>query len=288
MNHPLLFIGNRINNYEIVKIISEAEGSCICAVNKIGTQEKYAIKFSINKEQANREISIMKLINSPYIIKIIDSFEFEQYVCIVMPLMDGNVTSLFKKSSGIDESTVRNTIFVVLKALKYLHRANIWHRDIKMENFFLYNTDTKNQGVILGDLGFAIVVKNNDWKSSDYVGTLRFAAPEIINNTTYNQSIDIWSLGVTMYTMLSGTYPFPIAPESCLRRCISKGAYYYPQRNWKNISKSAKNLIDSMIRVNPNERITPEIALFHPWILGHQISTDVMKSSMSLSSLNNI
>jgi len=99
--------------------------------------------------------------------------------------------------------------------------------------------------------------------------------------TPDEKSIDIWSLGVTMFSLLSGTQPFPVYPENTLRRCISSGSYFFPAHRFKNVSKDAKDLIISMIKVNPNERITAEEALKHKWFTSNSMANSQSYCSMS-------
>ncbi|KAH0792247.1 phosphorylase b kinase gamma catalytic chain, liver/testis isoform isoform X2 [Histomonas meleagridis] len=246
----------------------------------------------INSEHSETEINILKDLHCQYVISVLDIFNYQSFKCIVMPLADVNAHKFLTTSAlgtgGMSESMVRNIIYAALKALKYLHKNNICHRDIKTENILVSGVNSSYPIITLSDFGLAARVEPGK-KLDEYVGTLRFAAPEIINHIPYDKSVDMWSLGVTMYTLLSGTSPFPITPESCLRRCIQKGAYFYPARIWKGISSSAKNLIDSMIKVDPEQRITAEDALKHPWIMNKSIpANDTIgpKPSFSMPALN--
>lgn len=251
--------GGLIGKYTVLELIKSTKQSMVFKAQVNSTKKYVAIKFIKHESSigADHEIEMLKMTESPYIIKALDIFEYPPFKCVVMPLCKG-AGCLGK----MKEEQVKEIIKVALKGLDYLHSRGIWHRDIKVDNLLV----SDNQ-FFLGDLGFAAKF-DKGIKSEDYLGTLGFAAPEIISHTPYTNKIDIWSLGVTMYTLLSGTSPFPLYPETALRRCIEKGAYFYPVRAWKHISSGAKNLIDSMLKVNPEERISASEALKHAWFTG--------------------
>jgi serine/threonine protein kinase len=212
----------------------------------------------------DNELSLLKEVDCQYVIKPIEVFEWNRYKCIVMPYVSGGCLV----QERYREEVVKAVVKVGLRALDYMHSKGIWHRDVKVENFLISDHDSPVALILLTDLGLATKVSDNQKLSSDFVGTLGFAAPEIIQNNAYDSSCDIWSLGVTTYTLLSGSSPFPNSPECCLRRCIEKGAYFYPQRYWKHVSPEAKQFIDGMLCVDPAERMTVSEALNHPWLTG--------------------
>lgn len=165
---------------------------------------------------------------------------------------------------SFSEAQAKIVIKTGLLALQYLNSKGIWHRDIKLENFLVLNSSPEVFKVLVCDLGYAKKFHHNE-KGNEYIGTTIYAAPEILKGTPYNEKIDIWSLGVTMFSLLSGKLPFPISPESTMFDCIEKGAFFFSFKDWKGVSKEAKDLISNMIKVSPNERISVEEALQHPW-----------------------
>lgn len=265
--HPK--VGEVINNYSLEKILDNTKNSIVFIAKDIKTNEKVAIKFikyrKAAQQRVDAEIEIMSNCKCPFIIQAKEIFDYLPYKCLVMPLAMSDMNNILNQAHNhhLDEDLVKEVIRSALLALKYLHDNEICHRDIKPDNL-LYLGEEEEESVQLTDLGFATKV-STDELCSDYVGTLNYAAPEIICGKPYDKSIDIWSLGVSMYTLLSGQNPFPCNPESTLRRCIQNGAFLYPASKWKTISREAKDLISHMIKVNPMERYTVQQCLDHKW-----------------------
>ena len=103
-----------------------------------------------------------------------------------------------------------------------------------------------------------------------YTGTVAFSAPEIFATGEYNESVDMWSAGVVLYTMLCGSMPFEAEYLQDLIVLIKKGEYDFPSNPWDSISEQAKDLIRSCLQKDPQLRITPDKALLHTWITNKQ------------------
>ncbi|OHT15753.1 Myosin light chain kinase A [Tritrichomonas foetus] len=277
---PIPKSGTHINKYILADFIDKTNNSCVFSAYNEMNGQKVAIKLihvkDSNKERVQNEVNLLKEIDCPYIISGLDYFDIPHFSCVVMPLCEEclqkenplrssssmpSISNSFNKGSAMTEDSARKILYDALHALKYLHNRNIIHRDIKLGNFLMIGNDA-----YLADFGLATKHEKNELLTEP-VGTLQFAAPEIINHEPYDDSIDIWSLGVTLFSLLSGNHPFPLSPECTLRRCITKAAFFYPAAQWRNISKNAKDLIDKMIVADPKKRITIEDALKHPWMV---------------------
>lgn len=264
-------VGDLVDKYSIEGVIGKNPTSVVYVCG--GNDRQYALKCTKvdkdNEKFVNNEVGVLKEIDSPYIVKCIDTFEFNKLSCIVMPLALADIHSIAIKNTGhkLPESDVKKVVRNALKALIYLNTNNIIHRDIKPENLLVLGS-RESVNVCLTDFGFAKKLKESGELCDEYIGTIYYAAPEIINGKPYDSSVDIWSLGVTMYILLCGELPFPIYPESVLRDCVSRGSYFF-NKSWKGISKEAKDLVSKMIVVDPSKRITPAEALSHPWFDGY-------------------
>lgn len=254
---PALSEGQDINGYVLIKKLCETKMSIVFRAERNG--ENFAAKFIKRRSEYSKhietEVRLLQSINCPYVMGAQDFFDYEGYVCVVMKLADGSLAANKKHP----EEVVRKLVLCGLKALKYLHDRHIWHRDVKVDNFLVCGDE-----FIIADLGLAVET-NEEKISNEFVGTLRYAAPEVITHEPYDGSVDIWSLGVTAYTLIAGASPFPTSPESCMRRCISKAAFCFPSRVWGKVSKEARDLISNMIVADPKRRVTIEQAMLSPW-----------------------
>ena len=140
-----------------------------------------------------------------------------------------------------------------------MSKKNICHRDIKLENILII----KDNIIKLIDFGFAIKCNRNEYQSF-FCGTLYYMPPEIVNKQKYTPFYsDIWSLGVLLYAMLIGNFPFRAKKEEKLFKLINEAKLNFPPN--VVISDEAKNLINKMIVINPSKRISLEDILIDPW-----------------------
>ena len=164
----------------------------------------------------------------------------------------GELLDRMVKTSSEEEAAV--IMAQMCSAVKYLHDRIIAHRDIKPENF-LFSSDGQLK---LTDFGFAeVVFTRNCLKSFSH--TPYYAAPEVLERSEdyFNNSCDIWSLGVILYMLLSGLPPFYSDCSSEMRRRITTGQYHFPdQQGWKDVSQEAKDLIRGCLEIDVRKRYT--------------------------------
>ena len=194
MNFPK--IGEIICNYKFKKIILDHETRKVYLASSLKSKnsKEVVVKVIFMSEEEEKytesETQILKQLDSPNIIKLIDSFDYNGFRFLVTPkIKDGDSYELAGK---YDENFVKEIVFNVLNALSTLHSNNIVHRDIKPENIFLdilekdtaikSNNNSKFVKAILGDFGLAIKFGNSNELSDDSVGTLPFCSPQIIGH----------------------------------------------------------------------------------------------------------
>ena len=218
------------------------------------------IKKSFPINRIYYEIKLLKkLRNHKNIIKYFEHFETDKYFCIVMEnISGGNLLNAINKMSKFTEPMAKNIFKQLILTLKYLHNMNIVHRDIKPDNILLELDNT----IKLCDFGVSKQIKKGQFLT-DSCGTPAFIAPEILKEKAYNPySTDIWSSGVVLYIMVSGFFPFRGINETELRKNIISGNY--PELN--DVSENLKDLLNKLLEVNPDKRISLDEILKHPWL----------------------
>ena len=267
---------NFFDYYEMLDDLGEG----IFGVVKLGlykkTKEKVAIKI-IKKEKAKQndielvrtEIDIMKLCHHPNIVKLLDHFENAEYIFIVMEYIPGGDLGEYMKKNKYNFSEKQASIFIkqIALGLNYLHQFGIIHRDLKPENIMLTEKNENGKLKIM-DFGLSKILGNQE-KSVDGFGTLTFVAPEVLVRTPYNKEIDIWSLGVILYLMLSGLLPFDDDNdnEEVIAKLIVYSEVKFPSKNFSKYSNQVKDLIKRCLTKDPQERIKISEILNHEWIV---------------------
>lgn len=159
-------------------------------------------------EQARTEIETLKICQHKNIMRLYEVFENADNIYLILEFLGGgNLYNYAKEHSfRLDESTIKGIVKSIAEALNYLHTYGIIHRDIKADNIVL-ETLLDNSDVKLVDFGLAKILEPNEL-ATEAVGTLCYAAPEILLGSKYNKSVDMWSLGVLLYWLFTGSLPF--------------------------------------------------------------------------------
>ena len=206
------------------------------------------------------EIKLLKkLRNHRNIVKYFEHFENEKHFCIVMEnISGGNLLGAINKMSKFSEQMAKNIFKQLIETIKYLHSIGIVHRDIKPDNILIELDNT----IKLCDFGVSKEIKEGQLLT-DSCGTPAFVAPEILKDCPYNPYMtDIWSSGVVLYAMITGFFPFRGINETDLHRNILSGAF----PKLKDVSPELKDLLNKILEVNPNKRISVDDILNHPWL----------------------
>ena len=198
-----------IPGYSINSIIGRGAESFVYKGIDISTGEKVAVKVFKRYDGINqpKEISIAKMMNHKHLLKFLNSFEIqkstnEKFFIAIMPFADYGALN----NSDVPEITIMMAIELLLQiggALCYMHDKNIIHHDIKPQNILLFN-----YGFVLCDFSVSVVLENEDQLLRDRTGTSVFMAPEISQNSYKPKPTDMWSLGITVFCLLFGKYPY--------------------------------------------------------------------------------
>ncbi len=212
------------------------------------------------------EVRILHTINHPNILTLIDTFEDATYYYIVIEkAAGGELFDRIVKKRQYSEADTQTVVRTILSAINHCHEHNIVHRDLKPENLLLKYEDNDTE-LKIADFGFATVCSQKELLK-EQCGTPAYIAPEIIQGREYNQSVDLWSLGVITFVLLGGYLPFRSKNKKTLFSLIAHGKYEFYSSCWDKISPEAKDLINKMLVVDPEKRITADEALRHPYIL---------------------
>ena len=226
-------------------------------------------------DQINREIEIMYNINHPHIIKLINHFEDDENLYLIMELgAKGQLYSLLNKfRHGFDQIRAAQYMREIISAVKYLHSFNppIIHRDIKPENILL----DENGRCKLADFGWSnYVIPDNTRRT--FCGTAEYLAPEMVNKKGHDTSVDIWALGVLCFELLTGKLPFRGKNTVELFSNIGALNIKWPGNDFNPL---AKNLIIKILKKDPKERPTLDEILSQPWFEKYQPILPVMTPS---------
>jgi len=213
------------------------------------------------------EVSILTEMKHLHIIRLYDFFKESSTYYLVMEEMDGG--ELFDRivaKAYYNEKEARDTCKILISAVGYMHKNNVAHRDLKPENLLLVSKNDDSQ-VKIADFGFAKKVYEENTLSTQ-CGTPGYVAPEILEGLKYDQRADMWSVGVILYILLGGYPPFIENTQRELFRKIKRGDYEFHDEYWGTVSTEARDLISSLLTVDPKKRLDANEALMNPWIRG--------------------
>jgi len=207
----------------------------------------------------------MKKVEHPNILKLIEIYEDNENVYIVMELVDGS--ELFDRIVDKGYYSEKNTVHIVkqiLHAVKYLHEQGIAHRDLKPENL-LCSGSGSHEVVKIADFGLSKVFSGDeDLRTS--CGTPGYVAPEVLMCESYDKSVDMWGIGIITYILLAGYPPFYAENDTDLFEKIMNAEYDFDDECWDDVSDLAKDFIKHLLVNNPEKRFDADQALAHDWI----------------------
>ncbi|KAG9304946.1 hypothetical protein G9A89_003115 [Geosiphon pyriformis] len=230
---------------------------------------KAALTHDKLRANLKSEIAILRSMTHPSITDVYEVFDEEEFIYIVMEYVpDKEFFDFISENRLLNENQTRKVFSQIFNAVKYLHDQNITHRDLKPENILMANKSTLT--IKISDFGLAKILGNSDGVMTTLCGTPTYVAPEILQpkrDRSYTNKVDMWSLGVILYVCLCGFPPFarelgpPNLPEQ-----IKTGQYTFPSPYWDRVSREAKDLVKKLLKVSPEERLSVDQALAHPFM----------------------
>ena len=227
---------------------------------------KIITKASLTKSRARQklisEIKIHKSLHHQHIVNFEHVFEDHESVYILLELCTNQtLNELLKRRKRLTELEVQCYVAQIISALKYLHSNRVIHRDLKLGNLFL----SEKMEIKIGDFGLATKLEFDGEKKRTICGTPNYIAPEILDGKVgHSYEVDVWSLGVIIYTLLIGKPPFETPDVKTTYKKIKMGSYSFPDH--VTISDSAKGLITRILNLDPARRPTLDEIMQHPFM----------------------
>lgn len=273
-------------HYRMTRLINKGAFARVVLAKDLHNGRECAIKL-IEKSNApptarrymEREVQIMRLVAHPNIVKCLDIFDSRLRTRIVMEFMGGGMLSeaiARRGSGGLPDRAARRIVRGVLRGVEYLHRNGIVHRDLKPDNCLLPSAVEPYGDVKLSDFGLSNFVPSgapyngrlaasDDAVLTSAVGSPGFVAPELFD-TSYGSAVDLWSVGVIAYNVLTGEMPFRGRDDHQVTLAARRGDVSFASENARAILPAARTLIVGLLTVDVAKRLTAAQALSHPWI----------------------
>ncbi|XP_067112318.1 death-associated protein kinase 2 [Osmerus mordax] len=263
--------------YEIGEVLGCGHFGQVRSVRERATDTYWAGKFlkirkspcsrlGMDRKSVEKEVEILQALQHSNIMALRDVFESRAEVVLILELINGGeLFDFIAEKENLTESDAIQFMKQILEGVGYMHSKNIGHFDLKPENIMLSDKMAPHPDIKIIDFGLAHhFMPGEEYKSMS--GTPQYIPPEVINYDPLNTALDMWSIGVITYIVLSGTSPFQgDTDEETLKNIIAMN-YDFHDRHFTTTSPMAKDFIQKLLVKEQSERMTAEESLLHPWI----------------------
>ncbi|KAJ3263530.1 hypothetical protein HK104_006634, partial [Borealophlyctis nickersoniae] len=274
---------------------------------------KLVPKAQLSEQQKNnifREVTLLRRINHPNIIRCLDFHDTPIHYALILELMSGGeIFHQLVAQTCFSENLCRHIITQVADGIHYLHvERGVVHRDIKLENLLYEPPRGRIPGLVskvrfdaggeyedeedfipgvggcgiglvkIADFGLSKVIFDASTKTP--CGTVGYTAPEILRDERYSKGVDMWALGCVLYTLLSGFPPFFDDSPRGLTEKVANGQFAFLSPWWDEISIEAKDLVRRLLEVDTRKRYTIEEFVRHPWVLGKRFGAAAVQGAV--------
>lgn len=257
------------------------------------TGKVFAVKIISRKVDSTREINLLRACQGhANIVNLHQVYHDEAHTYLVLELLEGGeLLQRIRRKTRFTESEASRIMRQLVSAVNFMHLHGVVHRDLKPENL-LFTDNNSNASIKVVDFGFAQLKREGDSLHTPCY-TLHYAAPEVLHNSVqgYDENCDLWSLGVILYTMLSGRAPFLARSRddssAAIMNRIREGDFSFSGGAWESVSQEAKDLTKGLLTVEPSQRLRMSELLSHPWLMGCDVAStplmtpDVLTASTS-------
>ncbi|KAK2856484.1 hypothetical protein Q5P01_005219 [Channa striata] len=264
----------RVGSYLVGKMINKGSFAKVMEGLHIGTGEKVAIKV-IDKKKARQDSYVLKnmkreprihqMVRHPHIVLLLETLETENSYYMAMELCaGGDLMDRICERKRLEEREVRRYTRQILSAVEHLHKHGIVHRDLKIENFLL----DEHNNIKIVDFGLSNTLKPDSLSLellNTQCGSPAYAAPELLAHRKYGPKVDVWSVGVSMFAMLTGTLPFTVEPfniKQLHQKMVNGEISSIPG----DVSKGAVSFVLSLLEPDPAKRPSVRAAMEERWI----------------------
>ncbi|XP_029985116.1 hormonally up-regulated neu tumor-associated kinase homolog A [Sphaeramia orbicularis] len=264
----------RVGSYLVGKMINKGSFAKVMEGLHISTGEKVAIKV-IDKKKARQDSYVLKnmkreprihqMVRHPHIVVLLETLETENSYYMAMELCaGGDLMDRICDRKRLEEREVRRYTRQILSAVDHLHKHGIVHRDLKIENFLL----DEHNNIKIVDFGLSNTLKAESLSLellNTQCGSPAYAAPELLAHRKYGPKVDVWSVGVSMFAMLTGTLPFTVEPfniKHLHQKMVNGEISSIPS----DVSKGAVSFVLSLLEPDPAKRPSIRAAMEERWI----------------------
>jgi len=231
------------------------------------------------------EVSILKTLDHPNILKVLEFYQNDKYFFIVTEFLEGGeLFDRIMECQSFSEEASTLVMEQIISAVLYLHKHGFIHRDLKPENIIFETKDPKSKIKVI-DFGTSCSFEKGN-KLKKKLGTPYYIAPEVLKRN-YDEKCDVWSSGVIMYILLCGYPPFNGPNDKIIFQRVLEGKFAFPDEDWSGISKQAKDLIKKMLCYDPSKRIPTGDCLQHEWFKIKMQPHSIVNNTKVLNNLKN-
>ncbi|CAD8158548.1 unnamed protein product [Paramecium pentaurelia] len=261
---------NFLQIYKLCSVNVEKEKKKIYKIrHRVTNEEKIAKVYELDggdMQQINKEIQILRLLKHKNIVQMEELFQEDNRLILVFDNLEGGEFAKLLNQNKFCEDNIRIIIKQILQGIVYLHDLGIFHRDLKPENILFKNQDQIEQLQII-DFALADFYCNDHKYLFTRCGTPGYVAPEILQDKKYTLNVDVFSIGVILYMLLTQKNPF-IKEQYNYEQIITANYDGHIDYSEVKCSTECLDLLKKCLKVDQHKRISARDALNHPFILG--------------------
>lgn len=253
-------------DYLVGKELGVGQYSTVYECHHKKSGNDYAVKIIPKRKvlechQIANEIEVLKLADHSNIIRLYEVFANDDFLYIVLELLrGGNLFTEVVDEGPFEEPNVYIMFSQIFDGVRYLHSQNIVHRDLKLENILISRCGEFK--LKLSDFGLSKLLPSNEEIMKSSCGTPAYVAPEVLLGCGYTAAVDVWSLGVILFTLVFAEYPFHATSLPEIYEKILAGKFEFPAE----VSEDLGNLMQGMMKTESCERLTMDEISEHPWM----------------------